>query len=67
MSQSPGNWIVCAVMVLVEVEPGPHAQERAVERVHRALSGLDRPWRMRVAAEKRLQRAAKRTARERER
>lgn len=38
------------VMVVVEVEEGPDAQARGVLRVHRALAGLDRPWRMRVVA-----------------
>lgn len=56
------GWARRCVMVVVEVEAGEHEQERAVERVHRALSGQDRPWRMWVSAQKRLERQLKRKA-----
>ena len=50
------------VMVLVEVEAGEHEQERAVERVHRALSGRDRPYLMQVSALATLRRALRRAS-----
>ena len=45
------------VMILVEVDDGPRAQDRAIERTHWVLSGVGPPWQMRVGATAALKRA----------